>query len=372
MACRMLDYARLRDNLTISIARDEDRFLECRLAVYEKGHLAAESIIFSRYLMFQALYFHHTVRSIRAMLKAAVAEIPKPTQRALEGDTKRQIQIFLGLSASTPLEIFHQYCLQKGIWKWVGLNEFNKCTSEELDQIIDFLQISTSVRKDEKKKQKIKEFLSEEIQTKLAPDLNVTPEKMLVWIFHKTSKAGKKIIKKIRNRDYYKRIHTIHFKPGDKSRPKLLITLRRVSRKPSFSELVRKHLLEALRNYKAQQEPITTALSAKSKEKALLILAQPLSILCDFPKPVYGFDEKKEINIIAEPQRLQYDYSRMEEINQRISNVFNDMHFKLMEMTAKGRIFCHPKIRNVLRVALSNDIIQGCVEKALDEFEDSY
>ena len=45
---------------------------EPRLAVGEKGRTAAEMMVFSRYVMFSEVYWHHTVRSATAMLQRAV------------------------------------------------------------------------------------------------------------------------------------------------------------------------------------------------------------------------------------------------------------------------------------------------------------
>ena len=43
-----------------------------RVAITEKGTLAVESLLFSRYLMYRAVYWHRTVRIATAMIKRAV------------------------------------------------------------------------------------------------------------------------------------------------------------------------------------------------------------------------------------------------------------------------------------------------------------
>ena len=51
----------------------EMRRTECgRVAITEKGTLAVESLLFSRYLMYRAVYWHRTVRVATAMIKRAV------------------------------------------------------------------------------------------------------------------------------------------------------------------------------------------------------------------------------------------------------------------------------------------------------------
>jgi HD superfamily phosphohydrolase len=48
-----------------------------RLAVGEKGRTAAEMMVFSRYVMFSEVYWHHAVRSATAMLQRAVFSLRK-------------------------------------------------------------------------------------------------------------------------------------------------------------------------------------------------------------------------------------------------------------------------------------------------------
>ncbi|TWT93993.1 hypothetical protein Pla52n_58220 [Stieleria varia] len=62
---RNFDVSRLIDSLCVH----PDRFT---LAVGEKGLTAAEMMVFSRYIMFSEVYWHHTVRSATAMLQRSV------------------------------------------------------------------------------------------------------------------------------------------------------------------------------------------------------------------------------------------------------------------------------------------------------------
>ena len=45
---------------------------ETRLAISDKGRTAAEMMVFSRYIMFSEVYWHHTVRSATAMFQRAI------------------------------------------------------------------------------------------------------------------------------------------------------------------------------------------------------------------------------------------------------------------------------------------------------------
>ncbi len=62
---RMPDRSRLTANLTVNPSGD-------RIALSEKGRVAGEIFLFSRYLMFSEAYWHHTVRAASAMIEAAL------------------------------------------------------------------------------------------------------------------------------------------------------------------------------------------------------------------------------------------------------------------------------------------------------------
>jgi HD superfamily phosphohydrolase len=58
-----------RNRLVHSLCVDHDRH---RLGITDKGRTAAEMMVFSRYVMFSEVYWHHAVRSATAMLQRAV------------------------------------------------------------------------------------------------------------------------------------------------------------------------------------------------------------------------------------------------------------------------------------------------------------
>jgi len=65
---QVIDFERLMK--TITVAHDYDRHSrgdEVSLAIYDKGRACAESIVFARYLLFSAVYWHHTSRAYKAM-----------------------------------------------------------------------------------------------------------------------------------------------------------------------------------------------------------------------------------------------------------------------------------------------------------------
>lgn len=101
-----------RDRLIAAIKFDPRRK---RLAITSKGVSAVEALIFTNYLMFRNVYWHHAVRSASAMFKRAVQEIlqhpdchltPSSFHRLTEGEMilmLRQEQQRLGLRGSAEL-----------------------------------------------------------------------------------------------------------------------------------------------------------------------------------------------------------------------------------------------------------------------------
>ena len=65
---RNFDVSRLLSSLTVHPQKP-------RLAISEKGRTAAEMMVFSRYVMFSEVYWHHAVRSATAMLQRLVFEL---------------------------------------------------------------------------------------------------------------------------------------------------------------------------------------------------------------------------------------------------------------------------------------------------------
>jgi hypothetical protein len=74
----------------------------------------------------------------------------------------------------------------------------------------------------------------------------------------------------------------------------------------------------------------------------------------------------KTPRFIPEPQRLQHTYAVRKEVGNKVSEVWEKEYFTLMEIASKGRIYCHPEIRNNIMAALSPNLIQEALETAMD------
>jgi uncharacterized protein len=93
---RNFDAARLLSSLTVNPERP-------RLSITEKGRTAAEMMVFSRYVMFSEVYWHHAVRAATAMLQRLVFELQQSVElkQILEWDDATWISRISDLARAT-------------------------------------------------------------------------------------------------------------------------------------------------------------------------------------------------------------------------------------------------------------------------------
>jgi len=185
-----------------------------------------------------------------------------------------------------------------------------------------------------------------------------------------TKEEGNRLIDMIVNRKYYKRILTIHadYKKGEVGKVTFLEKFRRHYKDHNFQELLQGRILLNYNNFinNTGYSRETYILSKDHTNRVAEMLKEPNMILCDCPDPRYGTEKK--LRVISEPQRLRKNYSERFNNVERISEVWNEIHFNLMNIAAKGRIFCHPDIREDIMVAIGPDGIQECMEQTMNIF----
>ena len=95
-----------RDRLAASIKFDPQRK---RLAITSKGVSAVEALVFTNYLMYRNVYWHHAVRSASAMFKRSVQEI------LLHPDNQLDSSGFHRLTESELVSILHDEQVRLGL-----------------------------------------------------------------------------------------------------------------------------------------------------------------------------------------------------------------------------------------------------------------
>jgi HD superfamily phosphohydrolase len=198
---------------------------------------------------------------------------------------------------------------------------------------------------------------------------SVIVDDMLNLIEKWADEEGKKFIELIKYRNYYKRILTIHSYPSpEEGKKSLLERFKNVYKETGFQDKLQEKIKEKFENYLYSTEFLRVSLLAPDKtDKTVEILSTPKKIICDCPEPNYGTSEN--LRFVPEPQRLQRNYFTRATIGERVSEVWNQVYFRLMNIASKGRVFCHPDIRDTLMAAIGPEGIRECLESVIKDYE---
>lgn len=297
---QLIDQDRLIRSLTVVFSdKKEDADSKIEIGVYERGQSAAESLVFARYLMYQTVYWHHSARAIRAMLRAALTGAM----------SKREAR------SSSFMKDFEKLIGLDGDIRPVQLND------------------------------------------------------ILYLIERWTDESGKELIGLILKRRFYKRIFTLHddmaFEEGRESR---LDAFRHATGNIRFAERLQKNIKES---FVAKASAIKgqskfSQLGETDVDRTVELLERTGIILVDAPPPSFGGG--RSLRILPEPQRLQRNYLTRVEMGQRISSVWSKVHHRLMRVASKGRLFCHPDIRDSLMAAVGPDEMAKLISSTVKEF----
>ena len=302
----IIDFDRLVRNVTIVISKLDKGNTDFSLGVYERGQSAAESLTLARYLMYQTVYWHRTSRAVRAMLREALKSL---LAARFETGKDKYKEFFKTLDKSLGID---------GKPKNFGINE-----------MLDLIE-------------------------KWAGD------------------NGKDIIQMIKKREYYKRIITIHESGGDpdgSGKKSLLQVFRQVHKRAGFQEELQRRFKVALSHYldSTTQASRLSILTPERTDKTIEMLSKESSIICDAPEPSYGTKDQL-LRIMPEPERLHKNYFSRVDAGMRVSEVWNQVYFRLMNIAAKGRVFCHPDIRDTLMAAIGIKEVMSLVKDVLNEY----
>jgi hypothetical protein len=190
---------------------------------------------------------------------------------------------------------------------------------------------------------------------------NYNYETILKIVKKYSNQNGKELISLLSDRIYYKRILTIHPNTKDEDEKEIINDYR--NHVKNNRNMLNRIVQEKIKYY--YQEAIqrldpayrVSSLSVEITNETTILLDKPNMIICDAPEPSLGIHGKTP-RFIPEPQRLQYNYIIRKGVGNKVSEVWDNEYKSLMNIAAKGRIFCHPKIRNNIMAALNPMIIQ--------------
>jgi HD superfamily phosphohydrolase len=319
--CDKLDYLR-RDAIHLGVPYGEGVDLERLLKVLtvvvdspssaavgisEKGRVAAESAAFARYAMFATVYWHHTSRAVKAMLRQAVMDVLRQQEGDGAGDFWDAFKLVVLGEAPQP-----QLPFETG--------EPDAHTQQELD-------------------------LAGSVPTSWLSQIAGSDRKVLLWLKSRASPAGCELIENLLQRRLFKRVYTQGGDPRnyewlDLYRRRAEVVLDRAKYEP-----FRKRLQEALfREAGLAEDPVV--LSSKSY------------VLVDAPtlrRP--GGDLLVRLEGAFHASRLSH------------SIVWSNLHRSFNEAAGKIRIFSHPRYAAHLK-RLPREVFETEIEVAMSALDE--
>jgi len=199
------------------------------------------------------------------------------------------------------------------------------------------------------------------------PTLPITIDDMLNLISKNATNDGKELINLIKIRSYYKRIFTVHHLPSENGSPQSFLgKFRTASKKSDFNRKLQDEIKKVYHNYITHtQYPKVSLKAPEITDFTLEKLSEPNQILCDAPEPSFG-TTKNRLRFIPEPQRLLQNYTSRQEAGNRVSDVWKQVYFRLMEITAKGRVYCHPQIRDNLMAVIGPEELKKIITRIIE------
>jgi HD superfamily phosphohydrolase len=191
-------------------------------------------------------------------------------------------------------------------------------------------------------------------------------ESVLDLLARYASDDGKQLLAMIQARRFYKRLVTVHSHPELDGSTSLLSRFRNLHHRHDFDSELQAEIKKRFEAFKtAAVGPQPTVLTEQNTDWVLEELDKPGRILCDCPTPRTGSQEK--LRFAIEPKRRLQNYAIRVEVGERVSEVWQQVYSRLMDIASKGRVYCHPKIRDALMAALGPSGIQSALKKVIEK-----
>ena len=282
---RAIDATRLLQCLTV-IFSDEGGKVYGAIGIHEKGRIPADSVAFARYALFGTVYWHHTSRAAKAMLRRALS------QKISDGHHFREEfrDTVLGLKVETQASLFRH----------------SDHADHEASQVLP------------------------------------GDRELLVWLADRTSSVGTALIKMLLRRNIYRRLSVISagrnkvlwetlVKFGEKFGPRGIFALEQYMQ-DSIIELIRN--IDPGRRTTSVLEPAATDLVIE-----MHVQGTPL-VLIDIPTRRPG--TLIPLEYLPEADRYEALQEWQEPLGLEDSLVWRDLYDHFLEVVGKVRVFGHP------------------------------
>lgn len=317
---KSIDFERLLRCLTV-IFKQQQMKTFISLGIHEKGKIPAEAVSFARYAMFGSVYWHHTSRSAKSMLHRAVWE-------AFPEDKDRKSREYRQLQEDLIEEILKQISVKESSLLFQDL----PIREKELPE---------------------------------APQLEMADFQMLIWLYRRTSNAGKRLLRMICERKLFKRILVV----SARKNPALWENL--IDLNPqrygwqvlkAFQREVQNELIEMIASLTDEER--TSSILSRDKTDEIIARASSGEILFLVDIPLERKGSSTDLYFLSEsriygPLQSSEDIVQMED-----SILWTDFTKDFLRSVGKIRVFCHPDIIEICTACFSRTKIETTLEAA--------
>lgn len=302
---------------------------------------------FARYALFGAVYWHHAVRAMKAMLHRAIWKAIPATQGKIDKRSRRYGHFYRQFISTALSEL--AVPAQLSLWDASSSPSLN---SADLDQTAG----TTTV-------------------TAWHPDLSVAdlPSgdlRMIRWLHTCTTLQGKALLQMLCGRNLFKRLLVVSSHRADQLWPALVRFAERASapEKIDFQQEVQTQLIDLILNLgKRPSERNGRTISALKPEAIDFCEAMAtrgdILFLVDIPtdRPASQVD----LCYVPEHRLGQPFVATSERVRLSYSTVWGNLAESFLESVGKVRVFVHPDIVNTAEAGLSREDIEGVLSAAV-------
>jgi HD superfamily phosphohydrolase len=324
---KVIDFERLMKTITVSHQYDAHaKWDNVSLAIYDKGRACAESIAFARYLLFSAVYWHHTSRAYKAMMHHAL---------------RLMLQLY-------------------------GRKKRSEKTLEK-----DFLDFVVSLNAEKRKNEQSLVSLLNDKNFKTL--IHVSDLEMLDWIYQRSPEEARSLIVDLAERQLYKRLVSIHYTTQSTHGEQQLVWDK--FQKVNFSKteyigyckaLQEKLLVEVRRKKSDEMVKNTISLEGVKYDRFEELMGSAhISILIDIPNSENYKGSITSLQFIRETMEKRYLDDVPDDYVVQVSEIWSKHNSELMKSLAVVRIFCHPEVRHAIKSTLSVSEITEIAQEVL-------
>jgi HD superfamily phosphohydrolase len=309
-----IDFERLMKTITIHYDSDKDTI---QLAIYDKGRPCAESIAFTRYLMFASVYWHHTARSCKSMVQYAFLLVLKSGIK--RDNLTGQLRKFL-------------------------LSLESDRSSKQNATLLDLVRNAGG-----------------------AENLAETDIAIIDWLYQRGSPDAQELLLMVASRKLFKRLASLHYSAvsvapagGLTNWHRFQDIATRWNERLSLCRRLQARLLAEVRVHAKEHHSVNLS-EEKLTEFDALMAPEHLSILVDIPEVK---DLGKPLKFVKETMEQRNVDDAPPETLSQLSELWAGPIFELFKSIAVVRVFCHESVKPVIRAVFDVDeIIQIGLEE---------